>query len=110
MSIQQVKVNEPIANGSAVRVTIAAMDAAGVQADAAAGGRDAAHALMTDRIRNAWQDSDAATSSVGDRRAAMSASIAAAEATGKRVADARADGETAHAAMVARLNDAWKSS
>jgi hypothetical protein len=107
----------PIADGQAVRVSISMMDGAQAQAranaDAAAGGRDAAHRQMVERLSSAWQGADAVgPSSIGDREAAMEASIAAAEATARRVADARSEhqaSQDAHDAMVARLRGGWES-
>jgi uncharacterized protein YukE len=106
----------PIGDGQSVRVTISMMDGAQAQArsnaDAITGGRDAAHRQMVDSLRNGWQGTDAvAPLSHGDREAAMEASIAAAEATAKRVADARSEhqaSQDAHDTMVSRLNDGWK--
>jgi hypothetical protein len=99
----------PIADGSAVTVTISMMDGAQAQTDAIAGSRDAAHQNMVDHLSSAWQGADAvAPLARGDREAAMSASVAAAAATSQRVAAARPDAADAHARYVDGLRSGWK--
>lgn len=77
--------------------------------DSAAGARDAAYQAMVDHIGSAYQGADANFVPFGEKQAVFAASLAAAEATRQRIADAgRPDGEAEHRKMVEHLNSAWR--
>jgi hypothetical protein len=111
-------------DGEGVRTHITMMDSASgalvaqTFADAAAkGARDAARQTMVDHLGSAWQGADAVSVPHSDKEAAFAASIAAAEATGQRIADARdarpdadarTDADAARQNMLNHLANAWR--
>ena len=101
------RLKRPLRDSEGIRTGMVFMDGA-MDADAAAGARDAARQAMVDHLGSAWQG-DAVFVSRADKEAVFEASIAAAEATGRRVADSRADSLAAYEQMVAALGSAWRT-